>query len=79
MRPIGKQAPLAVRFRNSHLKKSQLLLNVPLKKIQAILRHKSTTTTDRYLHELQGADTDLDTVFGNQQKNGKVINMGENL
>jgi len=51
--------------------------NVPLKKIQAILRHKSTTTTDRYLHELQGADTDLDTVFGKQEKNGKVISMGE--
>lgn len=48
---------------------------VPLRKIQAILRHKSTTTTDRYLHELKGVDCDLDSVFGDGKS--KVLDMKE--
>lgn len=46
---------------------------IPLRTIQAILRHKSATTTAGYLHELSGADVDLDAVF--EDKRGKVIEM----
>lgn len=35
----------------------------PLSLIQAILRHKSATTTARYLHSLCGARAELDDVF----------------
>ena len=48
---------------------------VPLRTIQAILRHQSATTTDRYLHELRGAQADLDQVFGEERK-GKLLSMG---
>jgi integrase len=43
---------------------------VPTATIQAILRHKSRTTTDRYLHQLRGVRADLDGVFS---KEGKVL------
>ena len=57
-----------------HLTASWLDRNgVPLRTIQAVLRHKSATTTNRYLHELRGADVDLDRVFGEQE--GKVLGM----
>lgn len=41
-----------------------------LSTIQAILRHKSATTTARYLHSLRGTKVALDEVFG-----GKVVEM----
>ena len=47
--------------------------NVPLTTIQAILRHKSATTTARYLHELRGVKADLDSVF--EGKEGKVLDI----
>ncbi len=49
---------------------------VPLRTIQAILRHKSATTTSKYLHELAGAHADLDAVF-EDKRGGKVIEMKE--
>ncbi|WP_461208591.1 tyrosine-type recombinase/integrase [Desulfocurvus sp. DL9XJH121] len=42
---------------------------LPLTTIQAILRHKSATTTARYLHSLRGTKAALDEVFGS----GKVL------
>jgi integrase len=45
---------------------------VPLTTIQAILRHKSATTTDRYLHALRGAKANLNGVFGGEKK-GKIL------
>lgn len=42
--------------------------NVPLTTIQAVLRHKSATTTARYLHELRGVQADLDSVFSSGEK-----------
>ena len=48
--------------------------NVPLTTIQAILRHKSATTTARYLHDLRGVQADLDSVFRDQQE-GKILDM----
>jgi integrase len=47
---------------------------VPLRTIQAILRHKSATTTDRYLHSLRGERVELDGVF--EGGKGKIIKMG---
>ena len=47
---------------------------IPTATIQAILRHQSRTTTDRYLHSLRGVQADLDNVFG--KKEGKIINLG---
>lgn len=41
-----------------------------LSTIQAILRHKSATTTARYLHSLRGTKVALDEVFG-----GKVLEL----
>ena len=35
-----------------------------LSTIQAILRHKSATTTARYMHSLRGVRAALDDVFG---------------
>lgn len=50
--------------------------NVPLTTIQGILRHKSATTTARYLHELRGVRVDLDTVFGEgDKKECRVVEM----
>lgn len=48
--------------------------NIPLTTIQAILRHKSATTTARYLHELRGVQADLDAIFSDG-KQGKVLDM----
>jgi integrase len=48
--------------------------SVPTSTIQAILRHKSRTTTDRYLHQLRGVRADLNGVFG--KKDGRLIKMG---
>jgi len=47
--------------------------NVPLTTIQSILRHKSATTTARYLHELTGAQVDLDTIFSGAGSQGKIL------
>lgn len=44
---------------------------LPLTTIQAILRHKSATTTARYLHSLRGTKAALDEVFGS----GKVVSL----
>jgi len=48
---------------------------VPLRTIQAILRHKSATTTDSYLHSLRGERVELDGVFEGKNQ-GKIIKMG---
>jgi integrase len=48
--------------------------NVPLTTIQGILRHKSSTTTAKYLHELRGVTVDLDEVFKAKEE-GKVLEM----
>jgi integrase len=50
---------------------------VPLRTIQAILRHKAATTTNRYLHELRGVQVDLDSVFEVEEKEGKVISLNK--
>ncbi len=42
---------------------------VPVATIQAILRHKSRATTERYLHQLSGVQADLDKVFNS----GKIV------
>lgn len=47
--------------------------NVPLTTIQGILRHKSATTTAKYLHELAGTEVDMDEVF--TQKQGRVVDI----
>jgi integrase len=49
---------------------------IPLTTIQAILRHKSATTTSRYLHSLRGAKVALDEVF--TRKPGKIIPFEKN-
>lgn len=50
--------------------------NVPLTTIQAILRHKSATTTAKYLHELRGVQADLDSVFEGK-RDGRVLNINK--
>jgi len=40
----------------------------PLALIQAVLRHKSATTTAKYLHSLRGARAELDDVFRGAEK-----------
>jgi len=40
---------------------------VPLTTIQAILRHKSATTTARYLRSLGGVKVQLDGVFSGRK------------
>lgn len=49
---------------------------VPVATIQAILRHKARTTTDRYLHQLRGVRADLDGVF---EDKAKIVNLHTNL
>lgn len=49
---------------------------VALTTIQAILRHQSATTTDRYLHALRGVRVELDSVFEEAKKDGKILKMG---
>jgi integrase len=52
-----------------HLSASMLdAAGVGLSVIQMILRHKSATTTDGYLHSLRGVQVDLDGVFGKKKK-----------
>lgn len=52
-----------------HLSASMLdAAGVELSVIQAILRHKSATTTARYLHSLRGVRVELDGVFGGQKE-----------
>ena len=49
----------------------------PLALIQAILRHKSATTTARYLHSLGGARAELDDVFSAKKKanDGQIVGL----
>ena len=46
---------------------------VALTTIQAILRHQSATTTDRYLHALRGVRGEVDGVFEGRQ--GRILDM----
>ena len=48
--------------------------NVPLTIIQKILRHKSSYTTARYLHELRGIQVCLDEIF-NKKKTAKILEL----
>lgn len=52
-----------------HLSASMLdAAGVELSTIQAILRHKSATTTAKYLHSLRGVQVELDGVFTSKEK-----------
>lgn len=60
-----------------HLSASMLdASGVELSTIQAILRHKSATTTAKYLHSLRGVRVELDGVFGVKRESPRMAVRG---